>query len=91
MQALDAESQGELATDLSAAEFLRRLYPEELPHPLDVWDRLREQRSRLTDRGRAFLEGYYEITKAALDERHAFEGAAWRERVFGGADERGAP
>lgn len=94
MTSLNAEAAGELATDLAAAEWLRRLYPDVLPHPLDVHDRLATRRSRLTPRERAFLEGYYETAKRGLvEQREHAEMAAWRERVFGGGDdhERGAP
>lgn len=99
MTSLNAEAAGELATDLAAAEWLRRLYPDVLPHPLDVHDRLATRRSRLTPRERAFFEGYYETAKRGLVERQEREHAemtAWRERVFGGSvelrdNERGAP
>lgn len=90
MPSLNAEAEGELATDLSAAQALCALYPEDAPHPLDVHDRLREVQlgyKRATDRERAFLEGYYEITKTALDARRAQEArerAAEREGNEGG-------
>ncbi|MCU0677606.1 MAG: hypothetical protein MUE69_33095 [Myxococcota bacterium] len=91
MPSLNAEAEGELATDLSAAQALCALYPEDAPHPLDVHDRLRERRTRLTERERAFLEGYYEIAKSALDARRAQEARERAEaRSEGEAREDGA-
>jgi len=95
MPSLNAEAASELATDLAAAAWLRRLHPDEVPHPLEVHDRLRALPRHATPRQRAFLEGFYEVAKLAAEDRYkrdAAEAAAWRERVFGGGgDERGAP
>lgn len=57
---LTDEAQGELDNDLAAVEALCELFPDEVPHPLEVWDRITDPRKRRTPREQAFLAAYYD-------------------------------
>lgn len=82
---LNAEAEGELATDLGAVEALCHLYPDEVPHHLDVCRRLSERRSRLTPRERAMLLGFAELAEGHHEAREEAALDAFLATFGGGA------
>lgn len=61
---LNESAQGELATDIAAAEALAAIYPDELPDSRDVRDRLATCR-KYEERRVAFLTEYAALVLCA--------------------------